>query len=100
MGSVNIERYTADTYKRVPSSLYMGSVVVRALFLIRITIKQQAAAYRVAKRGRYKVGKRDLSADTLEGIANVHKTTKDRKRSESPSFPEWCANTGTGRRTD
>lgn len=36
--------------------------------------------------------------EVVEKIANVHKTTKDRKRSELPPFLEWCANTGTGRR--
>lgn len=62
MGSVNIERYTVDTYKHVPGSRSMETGVVMAILdknnhkavdcIIDAWKVGFEAAYRAAKRGR------------------------------------------------
>lgn len=48
----------------------------------------------------YKWAMKQQEAKQQEVVENSErpKTTKGRKRSELPPFPEWCVNTGTGRR--
>lgn len=62
MGSINIERYTADTYKHAPNSVCIGARVVTAILdknnnkatdcIIDAWKVGFEAAYRAAKRGR------------------------------------------------
>ena len=86
MGSINIERYTADTYKHAPNSVCIGARVVTAILDKN---NNKATDTALLMRGKSDL-KQLIERLNVEGwIFNRrnNKTTKNKKRSQKPALP-------------